>query len=334
MKVSVIIPVFNSEQYLNECIESAAMQSLDDIEIICVDDGSKDGSKGIILKKAESDKRIRYIYQNNSGAAEARNNGIRNAKGEFVFFLDSDDFLPSADTLQKLYSAAKVNDAKMCGGSLARFNGQNYCTSYSDTQKKYIFTESGRINYYDYQFDLGFQRFIYDRLFLIDHGIYFPRYKNFEDPVFMVKAGHLAQVISAIPDTVYVYRDTPNSASKCISQEAIMDAIRGMMDNLDYAEKNGLLDLYRLTYRRLNKEMRCEIEYALCQCDQDLRLFSLLMKCNSKINWSIVEESDCILESLKTVHHAFMKYMSIRSNPIIQLFRKVNRLVAKVHLLQ
>ena len=332
MKVSVIIPVFNSEQYLNACIESAAMQSLDDIEIICVDDGSKDGSKGIILKKAESDNRIRYIYQNNSGAAEARNNGIRNAQGEFVFFLDSDDFLPSADTLQKLYLAAKENNVKMCGGSLVRFDGQNYCTSYSDTQKKYIFTESGRINYYNYQFDLGFTRFLYNRLFLVDNEIYFPKYRSFEDPVFMVKAGHLAQEIYAIPDIVYVYRDTLNSASKHMSQGAINDAVCGMMDNLAYAERNGLLDLYRLTYRRLNKEMRCEIEYVLCHCDQNLRLYSLLMKCNSRINWSIVEETDCILESLKMVHHAFMKYMSIRSNPIIQILRKLNGLRVKMHL--
>lgn len=94
-KVSVIIPVYNAASTLEATLLSIQNQSLQDIEIICVDDGSTDDSKKVIDRIAQNDNRIRYLYQDNSGAAIARNRGLRNASGDYVAFIDADDFYPN-----------------------------------------------------------------------------------------------------------------------------------------------------------------------------------------------------------------------------------------------
>lgn len=93
MLISVIVPVYNAERFLNKSIESVINQSYKSIELILVNDGSTDGSEIICNKYALADKRIKVISQKNSGPAAARNTGIRNAAGDFVFFLDADDFI-------------------------------------------------------------------------------------------------------------------------------------------------------------------------------------------------------------------------------------------------
>ena len=92
-KVSVIIPVYNTEKYLKECLDSVTNQTLSDIEIICVNDGSSDGSLGIIEKYSKKDSRVVLINKENEGVSAARNDGLEKACGEFVMFLDSDDYL-------------------------------------------------------------------------------------------------------------------------------------------------------------------------------------------------------------------------------------------------
>ena len=110
IKVSVIIPVYNSSRYLPKCIESMLNQTLKEIEIICVDDGATDASFDILNNYKNIDNRIKIIKQENKYAGEARNNGIKIAKGEYLFFLDSDDF--SSDTLlEKVYFKGKDTNA-------------------------------------------------------------------------------------------------------------------------------------------------------------------------------------------------------------------------------
>ena len=115
-KVSVIVPVYNAEKYLKKCLQSLVEQTLSDIEIICINDGSTDNSLSIIEQFAKSDSRIKIITTQNRGQSQARNKGLEIAKGEYTGFLDSDDY---ADTtmFEKLYTAAKQNDSDvvMCG---------------------------------------------------------------------------------------------------------------------------------------------------------------------------------------------------------------------------
>jgi glycosyltransferase involved in cell wall biosynthesis len=102
-KVSVIIPVYNVEAYLRECLDSILAQDLSDIEIICVNDGSIDNSLSILQHYASQDERIIIISQENSGAASARNNGLKKARGEYIFIPDSDDYLLSTNALSFIH---------------------------------------------------------------------------------------------------------------------------------------------------------------------------------------------------------------------------------------
>ncbi len=110
VKVSVIIPVYNAEKYLRQCLDSVINQSLRDIEIICVDDGSTDGSAAILREYAERDSRVRPIRQENKGAGAARNCGIDAVNGEYIAFIDADDWL-CANSLEPLCRLADRVDA-------------------------------------------------------------------------------------------------------------------------------------------------------------------------------------------------------------------------------
>lgn len=112
VKVSVILPVYNAERYIEECLESLVNQTLKEIEIICVDDGSVDGSLEILRKYEKKDERIKVICQKNLYAGVARNNGMKYATGKYMIFLDSDDFFDST-LLEKTYNEAECCDAEV-----------------------------------------------------------------------------------------------------------------------------------------------------------------------------------------------------------------------------
>ncbi len=109
VKVSIVVPIYNAEKYLKECLDSIVNQNLKDIEIILIDDGSTDGSAEI-CKDYLSDNRVSYYYKENAGAVMARRDGINFAKGEYIGFVDSDDWIESS-MYEIMYGAAKKNNA-------------------------------------------------------------------------------------------------------------------------------------------------------------------------------------------------------------------------------
>ncbi len=109
MKISVIVPVYNAEEYLKKCIISVVRQTYGNWELILVDDGSSDGSLDIATQAAEKDARIRVIHQKNAGPGAARNRGIKEASGDYVVFLDSDDYIDK-NYFQLLVLKARIND--------------------------------------------------------------------------------------------------------------------------------------------------------------------------------------------------------------------------------
>ena len=110
ISVSVIVPIYNKEKYLHDCLNSIIGQTLDSIEIILVDDGSTDKSKDICQEYLNKDSRISYYYQENEGLASARQTGIELAKGEYIGFIDGDDWI-DLEMYEKMYSKAKEYDA-------------------------------------------------------------------------------------------------------------------------------------------------------------------------------------------------------------------------------
>lgn len=114
-KVSIIVPVYNCEKYLHQCMDSLLVQTLADIEVICVNDGSTDSSEKILFNYAAKDKRVRIIHKENAGVSEARNIGLNCASGEFIMFVDSDDWI-DAEMCEHMYQLAQKHNAQfvMC----------------------------------------------------------------------------------------------------------------------------------------------------------------------------------------------------------------------------
>ena len=119
--ISVIIPVYNIEKYLNETVDSVLQQSLKEIELICVDDGSSDGSLALLDAYKAEDSRVKVLEQANSGVGAARNNALQVAEGEYIYFMDSDDLLNGRDALEKIYEAASCDDIEILS-----FNHQTF----------------------------------------------------------------------------------------------------------------------------------------------------------------------------------------------------------------
>lgn len=148
--VSVIIPVYNIEAYIENCLRSVVSQTYSDIEILCVDDGSVDGSAEIIKQLSEKDERIKYFYQTNSGVSSARNKGLDNSLGDYVFFVDGDDYLHPRAIEISVDCAEKTNADMVCSHyvitqSLNEKPENISSYSYSDTDFETLFKKGDKL---------------------------------------------------------------------------------------------------------------------------------------------------------------------------------------------
>ena len=130
--ISVIIPCFNIELYIDQCLSSFQNQTYRDFEVICVDDGSTDGTTEIITRYTRQDKRFKLIIQNNQYAGVARNNGMKSAEGEYLLFFDGDDFC-EPDMLSELVLSAEKNDSDIVLCDADCFNNLTQKTENDDT---------------------------------------------------------------------------------------------------------------------------------------------------------------------------------------------------------
>lgn len=251
-KISVIIPIYNMDAYLRDCLNSVLSQTLNDIEIICINDGSTDYSQMILEEYAWKDKRIRVISQTNQGVAVARNNGIEQAKGEFLFFLDPDDWLPDNETFTDLYKAAKDNNVLVCGGSFEEHSPCGVIKKWDGNLSKYTFDEDKLMKYEDYQFDYGWVRFIYNREFIIRNNLRLPELIFFEDPVFFVRVMHEANTFYALRRSTYCYRTGYKSSDLPYSKA--LDLIKGLYNNIKFAKENGYDQLVALELARIEND--------------------------------------------------------------------------------
>lgn len=251
VKISVIVPVYNMEKYLQQCLNTIFEQTLQDIEVICVNDGSLDSSLDILHENAVVHGNLRIINQENHGVGYARNVGIKSATGEFIAFMDPDDYYLERNTLEILYSKAKENNVKICGGSLCEDHrdGEYIKKKFEGIYTKYVFEEEGLVQYRDYQFDFGYYRFIFERNLLLDNNIYFPEYIRFQDPPFFVKAMIIAKEFYAVKNFTYCYRF--GHQNLIWNEKRICDLIRGHRDDIKMSAEAGLKELHLLSIYRL-----------------------------------------------------------------------------------
>ncbi len=142
--ISVIVPIYNVENYLAKCIESLTNQTYKNIEILLIDDGAKDSSGAICDKYAENDARIKVFHKTNAGVAEARNTGLQYMTGEYFCFVDGDDFVHD-EYVQTLYSliCEYSADIAMCGYVFKWNDGREKKTRNTEYSDNHIFTDSG-----------------------------------------------------------------------------------------------------------------------------------------------------------------------------------------------
>jgi len=211
-KVSVIIPIYNSERYLRQCIDSLIHQTLLDIEIICVDDGSTDASLNILHEYQQSDNRIIIVTKENAGAGAARNYGLNIAKGEYLSFLDSDDFF-NLHLLEKIYNQCLHDNADI---------GVFKYKKYDDISHKYLQMEFGIFEWYlpkimpfsaqsspDYLFEM-FQlpawNKLFKREFIIHHNLRFQEIYRSNDLLFTLLSLASAEIITVLDEVLLYYR--------------------------------------------------------------------------------------------------------------------------------
>lgn len=239
-KISVIIPVYNAEDHLKECLDSIITQTLREIEIICVDDGSTDGSSAILYDYANRDPRFKILKQENQGSGPARNYGLRQAKGDYVCFMDADDFYPDPKTLNTLYLTAAEMNVKVCGGSMHQLYTDG--TRLPDSANEQIFTSDGMRNYSEYQCVYGYQRFIFLREMLIRNNIFFPNYRRFQDPPFMMRAMHCAGRLFGLSNITYIYRLGHKKINWTLTKAR--DCVSAVNDCLQFAREHGYARMF------------------------------------------------------------------------------------------
>lgn len=218
-KVSIIVPVYNQQAYVKQCLQSLLTQTLQEIEIICINDGSTDDSLSIIEQFARSDKRLLIINQPNQGAGAARNIGISSATGEYIGFVDPDDFV-DADYFEQLYNRAKETSAEICCSVCRKEITADGCEREVKTpmfkdaekfKKQLVFTAA----------HLWSKIFL--RQFVQKHHFQNANSNHSQDLAFSIPAILLADTICWVEDTCYYYRVLPTSSSRknIIKQDCI-----------------------------------------------------------------------------------------------------------------
>lgn len=215
--VSVIVPVYNVESYLAKCLDSILAQTLKNIEIICVNDGSTDGSPAILAEYAEKDSRIKVITQPNGGYGKAMNSGFKVAEGEYIGIVEPDDFiLPKM--FRTLYNAAKANDCEIVKSDFFRFTG--------DGEEKTLWRVAREDKNYDrvidpaqekecFRFVMNTWCGIYKRDFLLNNGIDHNETPgaSFQDNGFWFKGFCCAKRLMILGKAFYMNRrDNPGSS--------------------------------------------------------------------------------------------------------------------------
>lgn len=228
MLFSLIIPVFNVEKYLGDCLDSVLNQSFQDWEAVCVNDGSTDGSLSILAEYAAKDARIKVVSQANAGTAVARNTGLKEASGDYIFFLDSDDWL-EANALQIL--AEKLN-----GEDMLCFSGKRYFESTRKYNQADILPEKvyqSGMDYYnenallprDFAFVCVVLR-VYNRAFLIQNGLFFDDDISYEDNLWVPVTVYHVHSIKVISEPLYIYRIREGSKMQDVSLERKKDMLK------------------------------------------------------------------------------------------------------------
>jgi len=266
-KISIIIPVYNADKYLEACLESIINQTMKDIEILCIDNGSTDNSPIILKKFANLDSRIKVLKQNNLGAAVARNKGIKIASGEYLLFLDADDYfdlrlcdiaystIKSVDADVALFGAYKYDETTNTTTLMKWMVDQRYLpknTPFSPEDiPECIFQVSTPAPWSK----------IFRRQFILDNNLWFQNLNNSNDVYFVYSALVLAKKITYTSEPLTYYRTGINNNIQSKKSKHPKDFYKAICKLKEELEGRGLFTIYEKSF----------INYAIPNCFWNFR---------------------------------------------------------------
>lgn len=267
MKISVIIPVYNSSTYLRKCLDSVVNQTLKDIEIIVINDGSTDDSKNIIEEYTVKYKNIIFIDQENKGIGKTRNIGIKKATGEYITFVDSDDYIKE-NMLEEYYKYAKKHNFDLVIGSyIKKINNKEIIFENNKFKTGNVKTTPQIL----YLIEYGPWAKLYKREMLINNNIYFDEKRKYEDMPFVSKALLKSKLIGQITEPYYYYIIHNNSETTTMDKRVfdILDILKEikdyykreyyLRDELDYVIINKVTTY--MLQQRVQKDNKLRIEF-------------------------------------------------------------------------
>ncbi|MFJ9035461.1 CDP-glycerol glycerophosphotransferase family protein [Streptomyces sp. NPDC102406] len=223
-RLTVVVPVYNVEDYLRACLDSLAAQTVPDIEVVMVDDGSTDGSGPIAREFAARDARFRLVEQANAGLGAARNTGVRHATGTHLAFVDSDDVIPEG-AYELMLATLEETGSDFVTGNVFRLRADG-TTEQSPMFRKAMAT-TRPATHVTRDWDLLTDRIacnkVFRRAFWDEHALAFPEGVLFEDIPLVLPAHFLARSVDVLQDTVYLWRDRDGSIS---NRRAVPRAVR------------------------------------------------------------------------------------------------------------
>lgn len=236
-KISVIIPVYNVEEYIEECLESVVSQSFNDFEVLVINDGSPDHSQNIVDRYVKKYPFVHSYKKENGGLSSARNYGLKKAKADYVYFLDGDDFIDQ-DLLQKCYETMKRT-----GADVVYFDFYEY---YSPIKKRVLpglkKVRGEEKKQYMVSPPAAWNKMFKKSLFL-DHDISFPEGLWYEDLATTPRVLLYSEKLAYLPLPLYYYRQREGSIMKTVNPK--MFQMYDVLNILrDYFQKEGMMDSY------------------------------------------------------------------------------------------
>ena len=229
-KISIIIPVYNAENYLEECLLTISQQTFTDFEILAINDGSTDRSLEILKQYQENEPRLKIFSQVNKGVSAARNLGLDNAKGEYIAFVDADDFLLDVEWLYQLIHNVNFTNSDIVCAGFTCVRGQEKISVVpvpfpkKTYNKKEIVDKMLPFFFQKDTFNAIFTK-LYSRKLIHQNNVFFPNHlKIAEDTYFNLKCFSVANTVSIIENYGYAYREVMGSATKNVLKNDYLDS--------------------------------------------------------------------------------------------------------------
>ena len=329
-KVSIIVPVYNVEKYLRQCLDSILAQTFTDWECILVDDGSTDDSGKICDEYAEEDSRISTIHQVNKGSSVARNAGLAKSKGIYLSFIDSDDWVEN-NYLERLLETAKLykSDMVICSFYRNFSNGKTLVAQNRPTENKgiKIIMESleGTLH-------AGLWNKLIKRSLFSDNNILFPKYNYYEDMNVTIRLANSTDSVSYCSDVLYHYRINMfsqtyhNNVTKKFSQfEEFAWNMNDLLSNVNFSEKD---DVVCAIYQRVNSYKYDMLTRYIFYRKELKHMLSIIPE---SVNWER-KLSRVILLNLATRYGFFFPIIVVKAevkarSAIIRMLRLIKRIL-------